>query len=272
MVNENIATVLAAIIALGLALQAGVGPVVMLLTESIKDAFRTPSGSGGIISVFVGVLLGILIGCLTAMVTPDSGLGTYGAFGAVAGLFMGAGAIRSYKASADINTSGSVGIANAKADKAAADAGGPIAEYHSVNTSPGSFAREIRRSYLDGLTEGTALQPASTPIPPMEPVGLWDTNPEAGLTLYDPAGEAATGAVDASWLPYMSNDAFSGREVPFGEAPDAEDDYDYTAARTVGGHTGEAKAADPLPDVGEPGDDYKGDGPPPAVSTIYEAR
>ncbi len=39
MVNENIATVLAAIIALGLALQAGIGPVVMFLTESIKDAF-----------------------------------------------------------------------------------------------------------------------------------------------------------------------------------------------------------------------------------------
>src|SRR5688500_14546082 len=96
-VNENIATVLAAIIALGLALRSGVGPVVMYLTEAIKDALQPPEGWGGVISVIVGMGLGMTVGALTALMTPESGMGTFIAFGALAGLFMAAGAIETHK-------------------------------------------------------------------------------------------------------------------------------------------------------------------------------
>lgn len=109
-INENIAAVLAAIIALGLALRSGVGPVVMYLTEAIKDAFKPPAGWGGLLSVVVGIGLGVILGALTALVTEDSGLGTFMAFGALAGLFMAAGAIESHKASGQINTGASAAV------------------------------------------------------------------------------------------------------------------------------------------------------------------
>lgn len=110
MIDEQIGAALAAIIALGLALKAGVGPVVMYLTEAIKDAIQPPPGWGGLISVITGVGLGAAIGALAALITEDSSLGTFIAFGAVGGLFMASGAIESHKAAASVNTSASAAI------------------------------------------------------------------------------------------------------------------------------------------------------------------
>lgn len=103
MPNEDIAKVLAAIIAIGLALQSAVGPVVMYITEAIKSAFKPKSGYAGLIALGVAVVLGVVIGVLTAATTPDTGVGTYAAFGAIAGVFMAAGAVKTYKAAGSIN-------------------------------------------------------------------------------------------------------------------------------------------------------------------------
>lgn len=178
-INENIATVLAAIIALGLALRAGVGPVVMYLTEAVKDALKPPSGWGGLISVLVGMALGVTVGLLAALTTPDTGIGTFMAFGAVAGLFMASGAIESHKAAGDLNTKASAAV-----------------NVESANTV-------------------TATADSFTPMA-LEPIG----------------------------------------------SEPAESD-DWIVSRETGGHLGAAIAVDPIPDVGEPSEEYLGDGPPP---------
>ena len=109
-INDNIAGVLAAIIGLGLALRAGVGPVVMYLTEAIKDAVEPPPGYGGLISVIVGILLGTSVGALTAILTAGTDIWTYAAFGALGGLFMASGAIEAHKAAGAVNTQASAAI------------------------------------------------------------------------------------------------------------------------------------------------------------------
>lgn len=109
-INDNIAGVLAAIIGLGLALRAGVGPVVMYLTEAIKDAVEPPPGYGGLISVIVGILLGTSVGALTAILTAGTDVWTYAAFGALGGLFMASGAIEAHKAAGAVNTQASAAI------------------------------------------------------------------------------------------------------------------------------------------------------------------
>lgn len=122
MPDSNIATVLAAVIALGLALKAGVGPVVMYLTEAIKDALHPEPGAGGLISVAVGVILGSVIGALTAVVTADSSVVAYVGFGAIGGLFMAAGAVESHKAAGAVNTEASKAIQYEKEYQASIEA------------------------------------------------------------------------------------------------------------------------------------------------------
>lgn len=135
-INENIATVLAAIIALGLALRAGVGPVVMYLTEAVKDAFKPPAGWGGLISVLVGMILGITVGALAALTTPDTGIGTFMAFGAVAGLFMASGAIESHKAAGDLNTGASAAVNVEQATTVNAEGSGPRPMAFTLGAEP----------------------------------------------------------------------------------------------------------------------------------------
>lgn len=113
-INDNIAGVLAAIIGLGLALRAGVGPVVMYLTEAIKDAIEPPPGYGGLISVAVGITLGTAVGALTAILTTGTDVWTYAAFGALGGLFMASGAIEAHKAAGAVNTQASSAIQTGK--------------------------------------------------------------------------------------------------------------------------------------------------------------
>jgi hypothetical protein len=120
-INEDIATVLGAVIALGLALKAGVGPVVMYLTEAIKDAFQPGAGWGGLISVGVGATLGVGMGILTAAVTEGTNIGVYAAFGAVAGLFMAAGAVETHKAAGQINPEASASVNVERAETVTAE-------------------------------------------------------------------------------------------------------------------------------------------------------
>lgn len=181
-INEQIATVLAAIIALGLALRAGVGPVVMYLTEAVKDAFKPPAGWGGIISVLIGMILGVTLGLLTALTTPDTPLATFMAFGAVAGLFMASGAIETHKAAGQVNARAKTAVNVEQAETVVAE---PMA-------------------------------PAETPSTPF----FFDTEP-------------------AEW-----------------------EEADWEEARLSSGHTGEAVEVEPLPDIGEPSDRYRGVGPP----------
>lgn len=200
-INENIATVLAAIIALGLALRAGVGPVVMYLTEAVKDAFKPPAGWGGLISVLVGMILGITVGALAALTTPDTGIGTFMAFGAVAGLFMASGAIESHKAAGQVNQNASATVNVESADTVNAE---PLA--------PGSYSYGYYPATLGAEPAGGYD-------------GTYDINQELG-------------------------------------SEPAESD-DWIADREAGGHTGAAVEVAPLPDLGEPSDQYLGDGPPP---------
>lgn len=113
---QDIAALVAGLVALGLALQAAVGPTVMLLTEAVKAAFNTPPGKGGIIAIGMGCLIGLSLGFLTAIVSDAStaeyiGLALCGGF---AGLFMGAGAVKEHKASGSINTEASAAIETTK--------------------------------------------------------------------------------------------------------------------------------------------------------------
>jgi hypothetical protein len=113
---QDIAALVGALIALGLALQAGVGPTVMFLTEAVKDAFKVRPGFGGLLAVFIGSLLGMGLGLLTAVLTQSTyseyiGLILIGLF---AGLFMGSGAVQSHKSAALVNTEAASAIQQAK--------------------------------------------------------------------------------------------------------------------------------------------------------------
>lgn len=113
---QDIAALVAGLVALGLALQAAVGPTVMFLTEAVKASFNTPAGKGGLIAVAVGMAIGLSIGFLTAIVS-EAGTGEYiglALCGAFAGLFMGAGAVKEHKASGSVNTEASAAIQTAK--------------------------------------------------------------------------------------------------------------------------------------------------------------
>lgn len=196
-INENIATVLAAIITLGLALRAGVGPVVMYLTEAVKDAFKLPDGWGGITSVVVGMILGVALGGLTASATPDSPLFTFMAFGALAGLFMAAGAIETHKAAGQVNPEAGAAV--------------NVEEANTVNSTPfppGSYSYGYYPAYSEELEEPSV--------------------DFSGVIIED--GEEDTSGPLAEWDVY----------------------------RAAGGHTGDAVEVEPIEDLPEPSDRYRG--------------
>lgn len=104
---ENIAVVVAAIVALSLTLSGALGPSIMLLTESLKSAFNVPSGKGGLVAVCVSVFVCMSLALITAILSVQNVEAreyvALLAIGAVVGVFVGSGAIGSHKASGTID-------------------------------------------------------------------------------------------------------------------------------------------------------------------------
>jgi hypothetical protein len=168
--------------------------------------------------------LGVTVGMLAALVTPDSGVGTFMAFGAVAGLFMAAGAIEGHKAAGQVNSSAGAAVNVESAETVTAEAGG------APNPFTLGAAPMVPGSYSYGF------YPASfeETDPDGRSAGTYDLNRD-------------TGEIDM----------------------DGEDDSsDWVTSREAGGHSGAAVEAEPLPDVGDPDDRWRGEGDPPGVTRI----
>lgn len=99
----DLAVVVAALVALSLALQTAAGPTLMYMAEAVKAAFSVPEGKGGIVAIGLGVVMGTLFGGLSALLVPDTNTAAVMAAGALAGMFMGAGAVQTHKAAGEIN-------------------------------------------------------------------------------------------------------------------------------------------------------------------------
>jgi hypothetical protein len=117
---ENIASVLAMIVGVSLALGTALGPLVTYLVEAIKATELIKDGYSGLVAVGVGMLLGMgLTGLTDLMAAEPYSLGTMLLLGAFVGAIMGAGGIRQYKASASINTKPALeqGLAEGRAER-----------------------------------------------------------------------------------------------------------------------------------------------------------
>jgi hypothetical protein len=109
MPDSDIAKTVAAIVALGLALQASLGPSIMQVTDALKAALNLPDGMGGLVAVITGILLGAGIGAVTAA-TTNANYWTSLGFGALAGVLVGAGAVKEYKAAGVTNITTSAAV------------------------------------------------------------------------------------------------------------------------------------------------------------------
>lgn len=102
-----IAATVAAIVALSLTLSSALGPSIMLITESIKSAGIANDGRAGLVAIFVSVFVCSILGVITIVVgTPTyrtADLVAAAIVGAFVGIFVGAGAIRSYKTAVTVN-------------------------------------------------------------------------------------------------------------------------------------------------------------------------
>lgn len=113
---SDIAAVVAALVALGLALRSAVGPTLMYLTEAVKSALPISDGKGGVIAVAIGCAFGTALGVVTGLLADVNGREYAGlaAIGFMAGIFMASGAIEAHKASALVNTDASRAIATTR--------------------------------------------------------------------------------------------------------------------------------------------------------------
>lgn len=97
----DIGQILAAVVAVSLALAGALGPSIMLITEALKQALTLPNRVGGLVAMAVSVGLCILLALLTATVAVEAaGWQDYmslGIVGILAGILVGASAIRSHR-------------------------------------------------------------------------------------------------------------------------------------------------------------------------------
>jgi hypothetical protein len=107
---NNIAVTVAALVAVALALATAIGPTVMYITEALKKAFNVSDGKGGLVALVMSIILTAILSVVTTYTTQDSaGVREYVAalgVGAVLGIFVGGGAVQSYKAAGSINNKG----------------------------------------------------------------------------------------------------------------------------------------------------------------------
>lgn len=107
-INDLVTTV-GIIVAAALALATALGPTVMYLTEALKKAFHVENGSGGLIALVLSVILTALLAVVTVTYTQDGAdTGDYLlalGIGAFVGIFVGGGAVQSYKAAGSVNPS-----------------------------------------------------------------------------------------------------------------------------------------------------------------------
>lgn len=117
---ENIAVLVAGIVALSLALKSALGPTVMYVTEQLKSAYPVRDGAGGLVALTVSLVMSAMLAGLAGLLyaTPRE-LPIYLAMGAFVGFFVSAGATESYKASALVNVDKSAAVAEVAGANAA---------------------------------------------------------------------------------------------------------------------------------------------------------
>lgn len=158
---EDIAALVVGLVALSLALQAAIGPTVMLITEAIKSATNITNGKGGVLAIVVGMFIGVSIGLLTAIVSnaETSDYLALAVCGLFAGLFMGAGAVTSFKSSGTINTETSMAVQTMKNIE---EEGKATEETNGVNiqrTAPAPIPfrlQAVRTNFPEGATASEA--------------------------------------------------------------------------------------------------------------------
>lgn len=105
---NDIATVVAALVAVALALATAMGPTVMYITEALKKAFNVSDGKGGLVALAISIFLTAVLSVVTTYTTQEgASIREYIAalgIGSVIGIFVGGGAVQSYKAAGSINT------------------------------------------------------------------------------------------------------------------------------------------------------------------------
>jgi hypothetical protein len=103
---QSLGIVLAAIVAASLALSQAVGPLLVYLTEAVKATGKVKDGYAGMVTLVLGMVIGGALGGLSDAIADESyGFGVMVALGVFAGALMAAGAVSSYKAMGDVNTS-----------------------------------------------------------------------------------------------------------------------------------------------------------------------
>lgn len=108
----NIATLVAGIVALSLALKSALGPTVMYVTEQLKAAYPIRDGAGGLVALTVSLVMsGLLAGLAGLLYATPRELPLYVALGVFVGFFVSAGATEAYKASALVNVDKAAAIA-----------------------------------------------------------------------------------------------------------------------------------------------------------------
>lgn len=102
---ENIASVLAMIVGVALALSTALGALVTYLVEAIKATGLVKDGYSGLVAIAVGMLLGMGLTSLTDLMAAEPySIGVMILLGAFVGAIVGAGGISQYKASGSVNT------------------------------------------------------------------------------------------------------------------------------------------------------------------------
>lgn len=183
---ENIATVLASIVAVSLVLTQVLGGLVVYLVEAIKATGKVKEGYSGLVALVVGMGLGMGLGGLTDRMADDGfSLTTMLLMGAFAGALMAAGAVKTYKAMGEVNP---------KHSEIVVDASQLDLEAMGITSQPDEIDEAVSL-YQDLKTEYAATNqalwnmsaprpegsPESVPAPPLEPViSPLESQPPAG--------------------------------------------------------------------------------------------
>lgn len=169
---ENIASVLAMIVGVALALSTALGSLVTYLVEAVKATGLIKDGYAGLVAIGVGIALGMgLTGLTDLLASEPYSLGTMLLLGAFVGAIVGAGGISQYKASAMVNTDPAYteGLADGKAEQT------NIPTMQDLDTVA-SAAFEAK-AFVDEVKQAAAIEHQRMMSQPnAEPAGM-DTRP-----------------------------------------------------------------------------------------------
>ena len=168
---ENIAVLVAGIIALSLALKSALGPTVMYVTEQLKSAYPIRDGAGGLVALAVSLVMSAMLAGLAGLLyaTPRE-LPIYMALGLFVGFFVSAGATESYKASALVNVDKSAAVAEVAGANAAEKA---LAEKEAKEAALRDMVAKLQAAELargaNALPKGDTVKTMPGNGPPTAP-------------------------------------------------------------------------------------------------------